>query len=180
MRPVRLLLPHCRQQLSNTRRDVDVSTPSSQRAGFCGPPRHRARPPATISARHDQVSPALRSAWSIASTACAISNCSSSNGRSSNSYKNFKFKTALESKLLVPRFRSSHQRCRKCVRTSEPGAGQIAAYGRLPGSERVAAGDALSFVTPPESLHLFDAGTGVRLGPQGIRPSHGSAPRTLA
>jgi sn-glycerol 3-phosphate transport system ATP-binding protein len=34
---------------------------------------------------------------------------------------------------------------------------------RLPGSTRVAAGDALSLVTPPESLHLFDPGTGARL-----------------
>ena len=34
---------------------------------------------------------------------------------------------------------------------------------RLPGSARVAAGDALSLVAPPESLHLFDAATGARL-----------------
>jgi len=34
---------------------------------------------------------------------------------------------------------------------------------RLPGSTRVAAGDALSLVAPPESLHLFDARTGARL-----------------
>ncbi len=34
---------------------------------------------------------------------------------------------------------------------------------RLPGSERIAAGDALSLVLPPASLHLFDADTGARL-----------------
>ena len=34
---------------------------------------------------------------------------------------------------------------------------------RLPGSVRVASGDALSLVAPPESLHLFDARTGSRL-----------------
>jgi sn-glycerol 3-phosphate transport system ATP-binding protein len=34
---------------------------------------------------------------------------------------------------------------------------------RLPGSTRVAAGDALSLMAPPESLHLFDARTGARL-----------------
>jgi hypothetical protein len=34
---------------------------------------------------------------------------------------------------------------------------------RLPGSERVAAGDKLSLLLPAESLHLFDAGTGARL-----------------
>jgi sn-glycerol 3-phosphate transport system ATP-binding protein len=34
---------------------------------------------------------------------------------------------------------------------------------RLPGSARVAAGDALSLVAPPQSLHLFDARTGARL-----------------
>jgi sn-glycerol 3-phosphate transport system ATP-binding protein len=34
---------------------------------------------------------------------------------------------------------------------------------RLPGSERVTAGDKLSLVLPPESLHLFDADTGARL-----------------
>jgi hypothetical protein len=34
---------------------------------------------------------------------------------------------------------------------------------RLPGSTRVAAGDALSLVVPPDGLHLFDARTGARL-----------------
>jgi sn-glycerol 3-phosphate transport system ATP-binding protein len=34
---------------------------------------------------------------------------------------------------------------------------------RLPGGARVAAGDALSLVVPPERLHLFDPGTGARL-----------------
>jgi sn-glycerol 3-phosphate transport system ATP-binding protein len=34
---------------------------------------------------------------------------------------------------------------------------------RLPGSVRVASGDSLSLVAPPESLHLFDARTGSRL-----------------
>ncbi len=34
---------------------------------------------------------------------------------------------------------------------------------RLPGSARVAAGDALSLIVQPESVHLFDAGTGARL-----------------
>jgi sn-glycerol 3-phosphate transport system ATP-binding protein len=34
---------------------------------------------------------------------------------------------------------------------------------RLPGSERVAAGDKLPLLLPAESLHLFDAGTGARL-----------------
>jgi sn-glycerol 3-phosphate transport system ATP-binding protein len=34
---------------------------------------------------------------------------------------------------------------------------------RLPGSARVVAGDALSLVVPPQSLHLFDARTGARL-----------------
>ena len=34
---------------------------------------------------------------------------------------------------------------------------------RLPGGTRVAAGDALSLVVPPERLHLFDAQTGSRL-----------------
>jgi hypothetical protein len=34
---------------------------------------------------------------------------------------------------------------------------------RLPGSVRVAAGDALSLVVPPERLHLFDAVSGKRL-----------------
>ena len=34
---------------------------------------------------------------------------------------------------------------------------------RLPGSMRVAAGDTLSLVAPPERLHLFDGATGARL-----------------
>jgi hypothetical protein len=34
---------------------------------------------------------------------------------------------------------------------------------RLPGGTRVAAGDVLSLTAPPERLHLFDAGTGLRL-----------------
>ena len=41
--------------------------------------------------------------------------------------------------------------------------GRVQLTVRLPGSTRVAAGDALSLVAPPESLHLFDAETGRRL-----------------
>ena len=51
----------------------------------------RATPPATICASHDQLSPTLLSAWSIASTACAISNYWSSNGRSSKLAAGFVF-----------------------------------------------------------------------------------------
>ena len=40
---------------------------------------------------------------------------------------------------------------------------------RLPGSVRVAAGDALALVIPPQSLHLFDARTGARLSVGGLR-----------
>jgi len=43
------------------------------------------------------------------------------------------------------------------------GASRLPLMVRLPGSERVAAGDKLSLLLPPESLHLFDAGTGARL-----------------
>ncbi len=41
--------------------------------------------------------------------------------------------------------------------------GRVQLTVRLPGSTRVAAGDALSLVVPTESLHLFDASTGARL-----------------
>jgi sn-glycerol 3-phosphate transport system ATP-binding protein len=41
--------------------------------------------------------------------------------------------------------------------------GRLQLTVRLPGSTRVAAGDALSLVVPTESLHLFDARTGARL-----------------
>jgi hypothetical protein len=34
---------------------------------------------------------------------------------------------------------------------------------RLPGGARVASGDVLSLTAPPERLHLFDAGSGMRL-----------------
>jgi hypothetical protein len=34
---------------------------------------------------------------------------------------------------------------------------------RLPGSERIAAGDKLRLALPAASLHLFDANTGARL-----------------
>jgi sn-glycerol 3-phosphate transport system ATP-binding protein len=43
------------------------------------------------------------------------------------------------------------------------GNGRIALTVRLPGSVRVAAGDALSLLLPPQSLHLFDSETGARL-----------------
>jgi sn-glycerol 3-phosphate transport system ATP-binding protein len=43
------------------------------------------------------------------------------------------------------------------------GKSQLQLTVRLPGSARVAAGDALSLVAPSESLHLFDARTGARL-----------------
>ena len=43
------------------------------------------------------------------------------------------------------------------------GQTRLALMVRLPGSERVSAGDVLSVLLPPESLHLFDAGTGARL-----------------
>jgi sn-glycerol 3-phosphate transport system ATP-binding protein len=43
------------------------------------------------------------------------------------------------------------------------GEGRLPLMVRLPGSERVAAGDELSLLLPPESLHLFDAGSGARL-----------------
>jgi sn-glycerol 3-phosphate transport system ATP-binding protein len=43
------------------------------------------------------------------------------------------------------------------------GEGRLQLTVRLPGSVRVAAGDALSLVVPPERLHLFDAVSGRRL-----------------
>jgi sn-glycerol 3-phosphate transport system ATP-binding protein len=43
------------------------------------------------------------------------------------------------------------------------GKGRLRLTARLPGSARVAAGDVLSLAAPPESLHLFEAGTGKRL-----------------
>jgi sn-glycerol 3-phosphate transport system ATP-binding protein len=43
------------------------------------------------------------------------------------------------------------------------GKSRLRLTARLPGSARVAAGDVLSLAAPPESLHLFEAGTGKRL-----------------
>jgi sn-glycerol 3-phosphate transport system ATP-binding protein len=43
------------------------------------------------------------------------------------------------------------------------GTNRLPLMVRLPGSERVAAGDKLSLLLPAESLHLFDADTGARL-----------------
>jgi sn-glycerol 3-phosphate transport system ATP-binding protein len=40
---------------------------------------------------------------------------------------------------------------------------------RLPGSARVSAGERLSLVLPPQSLHLFDAETGARLRHENTR-----------
>jgi sn-glycerol 3-phosphate transport system ATP-binding protein len=43
------------------------------------------------------------------------------------------------------------------------GTGGLRLTVRLPGTARVAAGDTLPLLAPPEALHLFDAGTGTRL-----------------
>jgi sn-glycerol 3-phosphate transport system ATP-binding protein len=43
------------------------------------------------------------------------------------------------------------------------GNGRFPLTVRLPGSVRIAAGDTLSLIAPPERLHLFDTSTGARL-----------------
>jgi sn-glycerol 3-phosphate transport system ATP-binding protein len=43
------------------------------------------------------------------------------------------------------------------------GASRLQLTVRLPGGARVASGDVLSLTAPPERLHLFDAGSGMRL-----------------